>query len=308
MTSNEDYHIDGEYYYKRSNEFGTEVRFFMLNLDENIEEQKRFIEEHRINGLSFTKNPNSANEVKMDEHYHLASDIVVGLNNELLTLNLMRFDEIESLDFLDCAPNLKRLKLQCKLKRPYDFTKLSMIEDMELLYGKSFSSIFGCNSIKKLQIFKIDNYAVENIQNLFQLESLWIRQSSPISIDGLRELKALKNLSFFHLLKLETIASIQECQTIETLYINCCKKIIDWDVIGKLQFLTELHICNCGVLDNVSFLKALEHLESVNIYGENMKLIDGNVRWMYDMPRLRTITLPWRKDFDISLEEYRARN
>ena len=308
MTNNDDYYMGEDYYYKRSNEFETEVRFFILNLDENIDRQKRFIEEHRINGLSFTKNPTSANDKKMNEYYHLASDIVAGLNNGLLTLDLMHFHEIDSLDVLDCAPNLKRLKLHCKLKRPYDFTKLSMLEDLYVWYGKSFSGIFGCNSIKKLQIFKMDNYAVESIQNLVRLESLWIRQSSPTSIDGLRELKALKKLNFSHLLKLETIASIQECQTIEMLDINCCKKIADWDVIGKLRFLTELHICNCGVLDDVNFLKALEHLESVRIYGEKMKLVDGNVRWLYDMPRLRNIILPWRKDFDISLEEYRARN
>ena len=218
-------------------------------------------------------------------------------------LNLHRFETLESLDIVNYTPNLKRLWVPCNLKKPYDFKKLSQLEELSVWYGKAFSGIFECAGIKDLQIFKMDAYAAENIAKLQQLETLWIRQASLKSIDGLRSLKNLKKLYFFHLPKLETITSIQECQEITDLYFNCCKKVTDWEVIGKLNNLTNLIIDNCGIMNDINFLKQLENLECVRLIGERMKLIDGNVRWLYEKPKMKRIRLPWRKDFDVSLEE-----
>jgi len=52
--------------------------------------------------------------------------------------------------------------------------------------------------------------------------------------------------------------------------------------------------------------KPLENLEVVWICGERMKLTDGRVRWLYEKQKTKQVYVPWKKDFDISLEEFWA--
>ena len=225
------------------------------------------------------------------------------LGQQLLWLNLHRFEALETLDVLDYTPNLISLHLNCQLKKTYDFTKLSQLKELSLWYGKAFSGIFECESIKELTIFKMDAYAAASIVKLHRLETLWIRQTSLKGIDGLHSLSNLNKLCFFLSPKLETIAPIQQCQEITYLYFNCCKGITDWEVIGNMPNLKEICIDNCGILNDINFLKPLENLERVALIGERMKLIDGRVRWLYEKPKMKYIFLPRNKDFDISLEE-----
>ena len=57
MAISDEYCYIGErYYYQRRDCFGTEIRFFIMDLDGNIDEQTRLIDEYDINGLSFTGN------------------------------------------------------------------------------------------------------------------------------------------------------------------------------------------------------------------------------------------------------------
>ena len=292
------------YHYRKMDSFGVEIRHFVMDLDGDISKQVRLVDTHDINGLALKFKCSKIEDI--EKQYRLACEILEKLGHRLLMLLLFRFEILETLDILDFTPNLKKLGVHCKLKKSYDFTKLSELEELDLWYGKKFSSVFECKSIKKLQIFKMDEYAVQNISKLHQLEDLWIRQTSLKSIDGMCNLKNLKKLRFNHLYKLETISSIQECKKIAEISFDCCKKVTDWELIGKLPNLTKLYIENCGILNNINFLKTLENLESVVIGGENMKLVDGNVRWLYEkQPKLKRICLPWRKDFDISKEEWR---
>ncbi|MFT4104230.1 MAG: hypothetical protein QM657_00570 [Lacrimispora sp.] len=299
------YSIGDGYWYSRKDAFDVEIRSFAVNLDGDIGKQICLIGEYDINGLAFTGilAPENWSIEYIEQHCRLAGEVLKEVGHRVLWLDLYHFQILETLDFLDFTPNLKWLRVECKLKKPYDFAKLSKLEELTVWYGKAFSSIFECTSIRELEIFKMDAYGAENIRKLFLLKKLWIRQTSVKSIDGLSDLKNLERLSFSHVPKMESIASIQECQNISRLSFDCCKRVEDWEMIGKLSNLKTLYMCSCGILNDVNFLKPLENLESVSVVGERMKLVDGKVRWLYENPKIKDIHLPWRKDFDISLEE-----
>ena len=294
-----DYYMGDEYYYRKINDFGIEIRHFIFNLDGDIEKQMHFVMEHDINGLALSPNNND-----VASQYKLACSIIEKLNDKLLLL-IFLFDEFETLDILDSTPNLKSLSLHCKLKKPYDFTKLSNLEDLTVWYGKAFSSVFECTGIKQLQIFKMDAYAAENIHKLYQLRDLQIRQSSIKDIDGLRNLSKIERLSLRYLPKLESISFIENCRKIKWLLLQNCKKVADWEVISTLSDLKELCLESCGTLNDIDFLKPLENLVAVSLIVDT-KLTNGNVRWLYERPTMKKIVLPWRKDFNISLEEFWA--
>jgi hypothetical protein len=298
---------DGYYYYRKDG-FGVEIRHFVVDLDGDTAKQLCLIDEYDINGLAFKGNLpfKYSNTEDIKRHYYLACEILEKRGHRLLWLNLHRFEILEKLDIADYTPNLKRLWVPCILKKPYDFTKLPQLEELSVWYNKAFSGIFDCTGIKELQIFKMDAYAAENITNLHQLETLWKRQTSLKNIDGLRNLKGLKYLTLMHTPKIESIAPIQECQEITDLCFDCCKGIADWTIIGNLPNLENLCISNCGTLSDIDFLKPLENLKCVRLIGERMKLVNGNVRWLYEKPGINRVRLPWRKDFDISLEEHWA--
>lgn len=311
-SDSNEYYMGEEFCYRRTNSFDEEIRHFGFNLDEDIDKQMCFIKEYNINGLSFNGKKSFAHtkEGDFEEPYLLALDIVEKLNHRLLSLNLQHFEKLESLDILNFAPNLRQLSLHCILKKAFDFTKLPRLENLELWYGKKFSSIFECTNIKHLEIFKMDEYAAENIQNLYQLEQLYIRQTSIKSIDGLRNLSNLKRLELMRLPKLESISSIQECKDINELLFQNCKKVTDWEIISKLSNLKNLTLENCGTLNDISFLKPLENLESAAFIGEkaNMNILDGKVRWLYETPKIKRVRIPWQNHFDISREEVSAYN
>jgi hypothetical protein len=293
------------YTYFRRDVFDAEIRYFVLKLQGNINEQMDLIDKYNINGLGFDNSFRAPPEVQEEEH-SLAGSAISKLGSRLLMLDLWCFKNLKTLDILDLTPNLISLSLHCKLKTPYDFTKLPKLKDLSLWYSKPFASIFECTSVRKLKIFKMDDYAVENIQKLHRIEELCIRQSSLVNIDGLRALKNLEKLEFRHLPKLESISSIQECQEITELTFDGCKRVTDWDVIENFSKLKFLYMVNCGVLNDINFLKPLENLETVHIGAERKEFLDNNVRWLYEKPRMKMVSLPWRKDFDISLEEFWA--
>ena len=280
-----------------------EIRHFVLRLFDDIDEQMCFIEENDINGLSFIGQYPKANEEWQNE-FDLTWDALSKIGHRLIFLNLKYFENLTTLNILDLTPNLKRLSLFCKVKKAYDFTKLPQLKEVSLWYSKHLASLFECTGIKKLEIFKMDDDAAENIKNLYQLEDLCIRQTNVKSIEGLRALKDLKKLDIMHSPKMETISQVQECQNLEWFSISSGKRITDWDVISKLPKLKKLFMENCGTLEDINFLKPLENLEEVRIIGTNRKLIDRNVRWLYERPKMKRISLPWRKDFDITIEEY----
>ena len=280
-------------------DYGVELRHFALVLDENIDGQMSYISEHDINNLSISPGISTC-EITPEEQYHMAYDIVEKLNNKLLCLTLC-LEEFETLDILDLLPDLRGLRLHCILKKPYDFKRLPKLESLRVWYAKAFSSIFDCPNIKRLEILHIDESAADCIKNLFQLECLAILKASIKNIDGTSGLSALKELSLRYLPKLESIYPAQTCKNIEDLYIQNCKRVRDWEIIGSLSNLKSLCLENCGSFDNINFLKPLEDLEFAGFVGT--KIVNGNVSWLYEKPKIKNICLPWRKDFDITLEQ-----
>jgi len=263
LMNGSDYYMGEEYYYRKTDDYDTEIRFFMLDLADDIDKQMRFIEEHNVNGLSLSTDDSKG----IVENYQLAFQIIGKLRNRLLLLNLTNFHEFEQLDILDFLPGLKELSLHCNLKTPFDFTKLPELESLELWYGKAFSNIFECTSIKKLEIYKMDAKAMENIQNLHSLKELQIRQTSIRNVNALSNLSELENLVLRYLPKLESIYPIHACKNIKSLLFQNCKKVSDWYALGLLPELQRLVLENCGTIQSLGELKA-ENLKMFGMIGD----------------------------------------
>jgi hypothetical protein len=291
------YYMGKDYSYKIEERYGGEIRFFILNLNEDIKKKLSFIKKYKINYLS----------ISTHENYELFFDVLKKVDINLLGLHLTGWHDFEDLDFLLRFPHLKelRLGLHHRLKKPFDLTQLSELEGLQLLYSKKFKSLFQCQNLKRLDIEKLDTQGAVDIQNLTKLEEVEVVLSNIKNLQGFAKLQNLKKLSLRYLPKLESIAPIERLETINRLAFQNCKRVSDWEVIGSVANLQTIFFENCGVLEDIYFLKPLEQLETVWFIGvgQQMRVNNGNVSWLYDKPKIKKISVPWRKDFDVAIEK-----
>jgi hypothetical protein len=64
-------------------------------------------------------------------------------------------------------------------------------------------------------------------------------------------------------------------QSIETLFIESCKKITDYEILGNLKFLKKLRISDSGEIQSLSFIKQLKDLDFLSFWGT--KVLDGDI-------------------------------
>jgi len=294
-------HMDARketYSHEVEKRYGVDIRFFILNFNGDIKKQLQYIKKHKINCLS----------ISTHENYDLLFDTLKKIDSGLLGLHLTGWHGFEDLDFLLRFQNLKQLRLGLhpQLKKAFDLTQLPELEDLTLLYSKKFKNLFRCHNLKKLDIEKLDHQGAIDIQYLTKLEEVNVVLSNVKSLEGFSKLHQLKTLTLRYLPKLESIAPIKNLANIEWLFFQNCKRVADWEVISSLTDLKTIYFENCGILEDIYFLKPLEKLETVGFIGsgKDMKIVNGNVSWLYDKPTVDKIMMGCRrKYFDVDNEK-----
>ena len=211
---------------------------------------------------------------------------------------------MENISFIYNFPNAKTLNIQNEDKTKIDFGRFEDLEDLFIYWQKGMANL---SDRKKLKILCLHGFKekIFDISPQTPLEELRLYKSPVENLSSLGALKTLKSLMFFDLRCLEDITWLQGLENLETIYFQRCRKIKNWDMISRLPNLKVICLDRCGTINDINFLKPLENLERVVLAGDT-KLISGAVRWLYEKPKITYIGLPWRKDFDITLEESQA--
>ncbi|MEK4424966.1 hypothetical protein [Solibacillus sp. FSL K6-1523] len=246
-----------------------------------------------IDGLAIRINGNFLSNVDFLKQLPNIKYLDLGKNNisDLSSIEDLNLNELEYLNF--------RGSLEGKL----DLSSLSKLQDLLVLYDKKIKNLFTCTNLKRLVIhhYKNKNNNVEEFKVLGRLETLEIWSSPIKDIADLQGLRSLRRVELRYLPKLESISGIENNTSIKELWIQNCKKVNDWEVLGTLSNLKVLTIEACGNIPSLHFLDKLESLESIRLVS-NTFIEDGKLSWLINKKSMKYFNTPIENHYDISIE------
>ena len=130
---------------------------------------------------------------------------------------------------------------------------------------------------------RISNYKAKSkdlsmLPPLSSLEYLNLIKSDIVNLHGIDQFNNLKKLEIFKAPKLEVIIALQALSNnLEEMQIEQCKKINDFETLGKVKSLKKIILSESGEIKSLAFIKELPRLEFICFWGTNV--LDGNIKY-----------------------------
>jgi Leucine-rich repeat (LRR) protein len=164
-----------------------------------------------------------------------------------------------------------------------DVIDLKNFPDIEMC-GVTFSErLQGLESCSNLKSLTVSNYKskikdLSALPSLNNLEHLSLIKTDITTLQGIERFSNLKKLEMFSASKLETIAALQALSnSIEEIQVEQCKKINDYETLGKVKSLKKIILSESGEIKSLAFVKELPRLEFISFWGTNV--LDGNIKY-----------------------------
>jgi protein phosphatase 1 regulatory subunit 7 len=245
--------------------------------------------------------------------------------NHLKRIWISRFHGYtDNIDFLKEYDFLKEVIL----KGPFDISGLYALNDLEFLSYENlnpnqvldlgcFKKITTCgldlkskvrnlNSLTKVKDIRLFHYTVKEkdltgLDNLKQLESLFISMSNVESLKGIEAFEKLKYIEFHYLRNLTQIQAVASLSdTLEFLTFGNAKKITDFESVTALKKLKTLGFNSCGSIPSIKFINDMPNLEDFRFM--STVIADGD---MTPTIRLKYAAFSNKKHFSHTLEQIR---
>lgn len=229
------------------------------------------------------------------------------VNKTMREMNLVgltifdHLDRIDSLEFLNDCPNIKKLSIYCIGDHDYSFLqRLPLLEDLRI--GKSveqkniidlsnlvhlekliidwrkgkIKGLANCKNLKELCIwsFKEDDFTV--VKELTTLRVLDIRTSSVKTSEGLQHLHSLEQLLLGYCRSLRSIKDINGLQKLKSIIIESCSKIEDYEYLTKLDNLENLELINVKGIKSIKFIENFRSLQKLFLVAST-EVLDGDL-------------------------------
>jgi len=164
-----------------------------------------------------------------------------------------------------------------------DTVDLSSFTKLEMLACKLSNRLIGLESCSNLKSLTVSNYKskikdLSALPSLNDLEHLSLIKTDITTLQGIERFSNLKKLEMFSASKLETIAALQALSnSIEEIQVEQCKKINDYETLGKVKSLKKIILSESGEIKSLAFVKELPRLEFISFWGTNV--LDGNIKY-----------------------------
>lgn len=199
---------------------------------------------------------------------------------------------------------LERLGLQCQFKNIDFAAHFPRLRFASLIWRPGSESFFQCRA---LEFLFVEGYPFEELMPLSPLRvlrRLHINSRKLVSANGVGELPELRHLTFAFCSALSDIEAIAQCQSLEVLEFNCCKKIKDVSPLSALKHLRRLLIENGGEIASIKPLRNNDALEELYLPGT--KVSDGDLQPLLEMTSLKRVALPKSKKHSHTAEQINA--
>lgn len=174
------------------------------------------------------------------------------------------------LSLLQNFPNLKYLGTDLS-EIELDFSFFTNLEFINLAWKRKYANTLHLlNNLKKLTLFSYNERDFTAVSTLSTLEELDLNYSKMESLEGIGKLKNLNKLYSYHSTKLISFGNINECQSLQNLWLVKTSPIHDYLRLEGLKKLRKLGLIDVGEIPDISFIGKLETLESLTLMGANV--------------------------------------
>jgi len=199
------------------------------------------------------------------------SNVLEGLHLPETKFNNQVVNTLHNLRYLGFADNKKDV---------IDLSNFPKLESLACDYSSRLKGLGSCKKLKDLTLtgYKTKSNDLSELPLFLELRGLSLFKTDITTMQGIERFSNLKTLEIFSASKLETLAPLQALSnTIEEIQIEQCKKIKDFETLGKLHSLKKIILSESGELKTLAFVKELPLLEFISFWGTNV--LDGNIKY-----------------------------
>ena len=189
-------------------------------------------------------------------------------------------DEKYDYSIINRLHNLKSLGLSDNKKNVIDLLNFPQLEHLGCDYSLRLQGLKSCEKLISLSMqgYKSKNFNLEELAVLPELRELLLIKPVINNLNCIERFTNLKKLNMFLASKLENIGSIQLLSNnLEEIELEQCKKINDYETLGKVQSLRKLIISESGDIKSLAFVKELSKLKFISFWG--VDILDGNLSY-----------------------------
>ncbi|HEX8575714.1 MAG TPA: hypothetical protein VF677_05425 [Flavobacterium sp.] len=256
-----------------------------------------------INGFKFQKDIDGSKKLiiessKLDE----CIKYVLDGNIKSITINYFQGYELPDIDFLyklsnvleglhlpetkfdikvlNSLHNLKYLGFADNKKDVVDLSSFPNLESLACDHSSRLRGLDTCKKLKSLALtgYKSQSKGLSELPSFSVLQELYLFKADIANLQGVERYGTLKKIALFGASKLETVAALKPLyDSLEEIQIEQCKKINDFEIIGKIKSLKKIILSESGAIKSLVFLEELPRLEFISFWGTNV--LDGEIKY-----------------------------
>jgi hypothetical protein len=208
--------------------------------------------------------------------YYKAKDIVFLFSLKDFLEGLSILDTYYDYNVVNELHQLKYLGIPDNGRDVIDLRNFPHIEMCSVTFSKRLQGLKSCSNLKSLTLTNYKSKDLTTLPPMESLEHLSLIKTDITNLKGIEQFNNLKKLDIYSASKLETIKEIQTLSnSFEEIQIEQCKKIDDYEALGKIKSLKKIILSESGKTKNLAFIRELPQLEFISFWGTNV--IDGNL-------------------------------
>ncbi len=175
---------------------------------------------------------------------------------------------------------LKYLGIPDNGKDVIDLKNFPDIEMCGVAFSERLQGLESCSNLKSLTVsnYKSKTKDLSALPSLNNLEHLSLIKTDITTLHGIERYSNLKKLEIFSASKLEAIVALQALSnSLEEIQVEQCRKINDYEALGKVKSLKKIILSESGEIKSLAFVKELPRLEFISFWGTNV--LDGNIKY-----------------------------
>ncbi|WP_302762132.1 hypothetical protein [Phocaeicola coprocola] len=280
-----------EKYFFEKKIFERSYTFTQIDSDQSID--TKYIINNKINGFIITTKD-------VEKKIKGIRKITTYQFLKALNLNTLLYENISELQNLN---NLEYISFYGKVDYKIPFSSLKKLWCIYLNYDKkTCKSIFECISLENLFL---DHYLCKSsfeFEHLTKLKRIGLTKTNLMEFYAINNMPYLEHIGIGYNPNLTSLEWLDGNESLTSISLKNCKNINNWEIIGSMNNIKQITIDSCGILPSLNFLKKLTNLQEIRILGSTY-IKDNKIKEILEMPQLKYIFIPVKKEYDITLQD-----
>ncbi|NJA06618.1 leucine-rich repeat protein [Methylococcaceae bacterium WWC4] len=159
--------------------------------------------------------------------------------------------------------SLKFLAIGGKDREVLDFSDLSNLESLAITWIRGDKLPKAGPHLKELSLREcsLKSKDFNELPEYISLEKLRMVGGNIVSLSGIEKYKLLRKSEFYYMRNLKDISALNQCDEVDELHFEGCKKIANIQCLEKCENLRTLKYIDCGEIQSLSILNSFKALD-----------------------------------------------